>query len=103
MLEIKKIVKQMDEELSDAKKYAECALKYKEEHPSLANAYYMLSIEEMKHMNILHGEAIKMIEDHKAKHGAPPEAMQAIWDFKHEERMEEAEEVAHLQKMFTGK
>ena len=27
MLEIKKIVKQMDEELGDAKKYAECALK----------------------------------------------------------------------------
>jgi hypothetical protein len=57
----------------------------------------------MKHMDILHGEAVKMIEEHKAKHGAHPEAMQAIWDFKHEERMEEAEEIKHLQRMYSGK
>jgi ferritin len=97
---IKKLVKQMDEELHDAKKYAECALKYKEAHPALANAYYMLSGEELKHMNILHAEAVKVIEEYKAKHGEAPAAMKAIWDYKHEERIEEAEEVNILQRMF---
>ena len=100
MLEIKKLVKQMDEELHDAKKYAECALKYKEERPALANAYYVLSTEEMKHMDILHAEAVKMIDEYKAKHGEHPAGMLAIWEYKHEERMEEAEEVKRLQKMF---
>ena len=100
MLEIKKLVKQMDEELHDAKKYAECALKHKEDHPSLANAYYLLSNEEMKHMEILHAEAVKMIEQYKAKHGEPPAGMLAVWEYKHEERMEEAEEVRHLQMMY---
>lgn len=103
MLEIKKIIKQMDEELGDAKKYAECALKYREDHPSLANAYYALSLEEMKHMHILHGEAVKMIEEYRSKHGEAPAAMKAVWDYKHEERMEEAEEVTHLQHMYTEK
>ena len=100
MLEIKNLVKQMDEELHDAKKYAEYALKYKEERPALANAYYVLSTEEMKHMDILHAEAVKMIDEYKAKHGEPPAGMLAIWEYKHEERMEEAEEVKRLQRMF---
>ena len=94
---IKKLVKMIDEELGDAKKYAECALREKEENPTLANLFYTLSLEEMKHMNILHGEAVKMIEDNKAKHGEPPAAMQAIYDWEHEKQIEESKEIKILQ------
>lgn len=97
---IKKIVKMIDEELGDAKKYAECALKEKDGNPALANLFYTLSLEEMKHMNMLHGEVVKLIEAHKREKGEPPAAMLAVWEYKHEEHIEAAEEVSVLQGMF---
>ena len=97
---IKKIVKMIDEELGDARKYAECALKYKEEHPVLANVFYTLSVEETKHMNMLHAEVVKVIEAYKKEKGEPPAAMLAVWEYKHEEHIEAAEEVAVMQAMF---
>ena len=97
---IKKIVKMIDEELHDAQKYAECALKLREENPTVASVFYALSQDEMKHMNMLHGEIVKMIEDYRRNHGEPPEAMKAVWEYKHEEHIEEAKEVAILQEMY---
>ena len=97
---IKKIVKMIDEELDDAQKYAECALKLREENPTVASVFYALSQDEMRHMNMLHGEIVKMIEEYRRNHGEPPEAMKAVWEYKHEEHIEEAKEVTILQEMF---
>lgn len=97
---IKKLVKMIDEELGDARKYAECALKMREEHPALANVYYTLSMEEMKHMNMLHGEVVKLIEAYRKEKGEPPAAMLAVWEYKHEEHIEAAEEVTVMQTMY---
>lgn len=97
---IKKLVKMIDEELEDARKYAECALKMREEYPGLANVYYTLSLDEMKHMNMLHGEVVKLIENYKREKGEPPAAMMAIWEYKHEEHIDAAEEIAVVQAMF---
>ena len=100
MVIIKKLVKMIDEELEDARKYAECALKERESNPALANVYYTLSQDEMKHMNLLHGEVVKLIEAHKREKGEPPAAMLAVWEYKHEEHIEAAEEVIVLQGMY---
>ena len=100
MVIIKKLVKMIDEDLEDAKKYAECALKERESNPALANVYYTLSQDEMKHMNLLHGEVVKLIEAHKREKGEPPAAMLAVWEYKHEEHIEAAEEVIVLQGMY---
>lgn len=97
---IKKLVKMIDEELGDARKYAECALKEKESNPTLANLLYTLSLEEMKHMNMLHAEVVKVIDGYRREKGEPPAAMLAIWEYKHEEHIEAAEEVLVLQGMF---
>ncbi len=98
---IKKLAEMIDEELADARKYAECALKEKDEHPALAGIYNALSQDEMKHMNMLHGEVVKMIKEYRAKNGEPPAAMLAVWEYKHGEHIEEAEEIAVLQNMFA--
>ncbi len=97
---IKKLVKMIDEELGDARKYAECALQEKESNPTLANLFYTLSLEEMKHMNMLHAEVVKVIDGYRREKGEPPPAMLAVWEYKHEEHIEAAEEVLVLQGMF---
>ena len=100
MLIIKELVKQIDEELKDARKYAEKAIKHKDEHKSLADIYYMLSMEEMKHVGILHGEVVKIIREYQEKSGETPAVMKAIWDWKHEEHIEEAHEIEMMQSAY---
>ena len=102
MLIIKKLSQMIKEEIHDAEKYANCALKYKEEDKALADVFYTLSTEELKHMDMLHSQVVRLIGDYKAKKGAPPEGMQAIYDYIHEEEMENVKEVKILQSMYKG-
>ena len=90
MLIIKHIVKQMTEELHDAEKYAEDALKYKTEMMGLADVYYKLANQELEHSAALHDQAVNII---RAYGKEPPTTMQAIWDWQHEQMIEQEKEV----------
>ncbi len=98
---IKKLSKMISEEIEDADKYINCALKYKTEYPELAQVFYNLSQEEMKHQGILHNEVVKMINEYRNTHGEPPEGMMAIYDYVHEQQIENARDVRSLQSLFA--
>ena len=99
---IKRISEQIDEELEDAEKYAKCALKHRDEHPALARVYHELSLEEMRHVDMLHAEVVKIIDEHRKTHGEPPAVMKYVYEYLHEKQIEEANEVKMYQSQYRG-
>ena len=94
---IKELVDMIEDELEGAEHYAKFAIQHKSDHPSLANALYEISIQEMHHVSVLHEEIVKVIKAYRDKHGDPPAAMQAVYDWQHEKQIEESKEVKMLQ------
>lgn len=97
---IKTLSRHIEEEIGDAKTYATCALKYRDEYPDLGNVFYQLSVDEMGHATRLHKAAVDIIEKHKREVGPPPAEMQAVYDYLHEQQIERSAEVRNLQSMY---
>lgn len=99
---IKKLSEMIEEELDGAEAYAKCAVKYREENPMLAKTLYDISMDEMRHVTLLHGEVVRAIEQYRKESGEPPSAMQAVYDYLHGKHIEEANEVKNYQAQYKG-
>lgn len=100
MLIIKKLSGMIKEEIHDAEKYARCALNNKETDKALADTFYTLANEELKHMEMLHGQVTRIIGEYRKTKGEPPEGMMAIYNYVHEEQIEAVKEVKVLLAMY---
>lgn len=96
---IRKISEKIDEELHDAEKYIKCAYKVEEQYPQLANTYYQLSLEEMKHVTMLHESVVRIINEYKQSHEVPP-GMQTLYDYLHERQIKWAAKIKNKQEQF---
>ena len=97
---IKKLCGMIGEEINDAEKYARCALNHKDDNPSLAELFYSLSLDEMKHMETLHKMVVRLIEEKRQSGVEIPIGMMEMYDYLHEQHIEHAKEVRMLQTMF---
>ena len=101
-----KIIKEIREmimvELDGAEHYVEHALRCKDTNAALARVFYEISLQEMNHVNMLHGEVAKIITQHRKEHGEPPAAMLAVYDYLHEKHIKKASEIKMLQAQYRG-
>lgn len=100
---IERLTDQMDEELEGLEEYVEEALEMKEKNPSLANTLFVIASDEKKHYNMLHMEVQRMIAEHREKHGEPPPAMAALYDFVHKKQIKRMAKIESMMNMFAGK
>lgn len=98
---IEKLTEQIAEELEDAERYAEGALRVKDEYPRVAEVYHKLSGEELEHANMLHGAAAGLIEEYRKTEGAPPAGMLAVYNYLHEKQIRKAAAVKALREMYV--
>ena len=96
---IRRISEKIDEELHDAEKYIKCAYKAEEEYPQLADTYYQLSLEEMKHVTMLHDAVVRIINDYKREHEVP-ESMQILYDYMHDRQIKWASKIKAKQEQY---
>lgn len=90
----------IDDEIHDIKKYAKMAIELKADHPGLAQVLYTISTQEEAHKNMLHNEVVKIIEQHRSTHGAPPAEMMAVYDYVHKKHIDKAAEAKRYQEMY---
>ena len=99
---IKCLSEQIEDELQDAEKYINLAMKWKSEEPDTADLFYELSVEEMGHMDKLHNEVAELIEEYRKTNGEPPKDMMTLYEYLHEKHIQKATEIKVKQGMFKS-
>lgn len=100
MLIIKELSDKIQDELHDANKYINAAYEHMDDQPQVADAYFKLSQEEMSHVNFLHEQVIRIINEYKATHDAIPAGMQAFYDMLHEQQIKKANKIKQKQEQY---
>jgi rubrerythrin len=97
---IKELTEMIEEELEGAEAYAKNAVEYRESEPALANAFFDIANQEMRHVNMLHDQVASIIRKHRDTHGEPPAPMMAVYEYLHGKHIEKAAEVKRYLEMY---
>ena len=97
---IKCLSEKIKEELKDAEAYIDLAMEWKKDETEAADVFAELSAEEMGHVDKLHTEVTQLISRYRQTQGEPPAGMLAIYDYLHEQQIENAMRVKVKQKMY---
>ncbi len=100
MLVIKDINKAIKSKIRTAKCEADMALRYRADYPEVAKVFNELSKSDLQDIELLHSNVERLIMIYRQKNGEPPVAMQAIYDWVHQEMIEDVKEIKSLQNMF---
>ena len=100
---IKRLEDSIEDEIHDIKKYAKMACELKDEHPMLAQTLYTISTQEDSHQLALHNEVVKIIEEHRKTHGAPPAEMMAVYEYIHQKHIDSLAEARRYQELFKSR
>lgn len=100
MQQIEKISNYIEEEIDGASDYIETALLYKVDNPKLAQVFYEISADELKHVTMLHGVVATLIEQYREEVGQPPSDMLALYEYLHKKHIMETNRVKLMQAQY---
>ena len=88
MERLKLLFSLIDDELADSMKYGEKAMHYKETDPAMAELFYSLSLEELKHKSMLHNQLVKEVNECIENYPDKEESINAVYDVLNEREVE---------------
>ena len=97
---IRQLAEQMEDEICDSKHYAKWAVEVKDKYPELAETLYTISLQEEKHMQMLHDETEKIISVLKQKNVSISPDMLAIYEYLHKRQIPEREHALRYQELY---
>lgn len=100
---IKMVEELIEDELHDMSKYARLAAEVKQDYGPLSHTLYTLSAQEESHVSALHDEVVKLIDQYRSKHGDPPAAMAAVYDYLHKRQLEKMADAKRMQDIYRNK
>lgn len=77
------------------------AIKFKDEFPVAAKAFYTQSTILMDSIKGQHDAIVTLIEAYKKEKGEPPAPMMAIYNYMHERQINQAAAIKSLQEMYN--
>lgn len=90
----------IEDELQDARTYAKLAMEYRDTDRETADLFYRLSQEEIGHMNALHKDVVRHIEECRKKNGAVPADVTAVFEYLNKRHVDAAAEITVMQSMY---
>lgn len=100
-----KVIKCLSESIESTLDMAEdsikSAIKYKEEFPVAAKAFYTQSLTLMDSIKVQHDAVATIISEYRKEKGDPPAPMMAIYDYMHERHINKAAAIRSLQDMYS--
>ena len=100
MERLKLLFSLIDDELADSMKYGEKAMHYKDIDYAMAELFYSLSLEEMKHKNMLHNQLVKEMQECIENHPERDIEIHAVYDVLNERQVEWENSIRHYQSAF---
>lgn len=100
MMIIKELSDRINDELHDAKKYIKAAYEHMDDQPQVADAYFKLSQEEMSHVNYLHEQVTRIINEYKATHDSIPTGMMEFYNTLHDMQIKKANKIKAKQEQY---
>ena len=98
------VIKDLSEGIEATLDMAECniqkAIKYKNEYPAAAKAFYTKASILMDSIKADHDAVVALIESHRKEKGEPPAPMMAIYNYMHERQINQAAAIKNLQDMY---
>lgn len=91
MTKIRTLMEHIECEVEDAQHYADLALEYKGSDADLAECYRRLAEEELGHMDKLHSQVVRLINEYKRGGKEPPADMMAVYEYLHKRAVKDAE------------
>lgn len=88
MERLKLLFSLIDDELADAMKYAEKAMHCKDTDQAMAELFYSLSLEELKHKSMLHNQLVKEMQSCIEEDQDKEITINAIYDVLNERQVE---------------